>query len=70
MATTKALLKGPKTTWNKNAKLKAKSYHNFIICSSMRLEFAKVGHWNFLTIVNKRQKPKLSAWKWTSGGQF
>ena len=65
--TTTALLKGLQNDLKKNAKLEAKSSHNFIICSLMRLKFAKVVHWNFLNIVNKWQKPKLSSWKWTSG---
>ena len=43
------------------AKLEAKSCPNFIICSLMRLKLAKVVHWNFLIIVNKEQKPKLSS---------
>ena len=58
--TTTTLLKGPKNDLKKEEEeeekkkkeLEAKSYHNFIICSLMRLKLAKVVHWNFWIIVN------------------
>ena len=62
----KSIVKGTQKQLEKNVKLEAKSYHNFIICSLMRLKLAKVVHLNFLIIVNKRQKLKLLPWTWTS----
>ena len=44
--TSKALLKGPQNDMKKLQKLEAISYHNFIICSLMRLKLAKVVHLN------------------------
>ena len=59
--TTKALLKGPK-----NVLTRGQKFSQLIICSLKRLKLAKVVHWNLLIIVNKRQKPKLSSWTWSS----
>ena len=60
--TTKALLKGPKNDLKKKSETRDQKLSQLLTW----LKLAKVVHWNFLVIVNKRQKPKLS-WKWTSG---
>ena len=49
-------MKGTRKRHEINAKIEAKRYHNFTICSLMRLKFGKVVHWNLLFIVRKRQK--------------
>ena len=63
----KSIMKGTRKRHEIYAKIEAKSYHNFIICSLMRLKFGKIVHWNLLFIVRKRHKLKLSSWMWTSG---
>ena len=63
----KSIVKGTQNDLKKKVKLEARKYHNFIICSLMRLKLAEVVHWNFMIIANKQQKPKLSSWMWTSG---
>ena len=59
----KTFVKGTQKRLEKIAKLEAKRYNNFIICSLMRLKLAKVVYWNFLTT----KAETVSSWTWTSG---
>ena len=63
----KSIMKGTRKRYEINATIEANSYHNFIICSLMRLKLFKVVHWNLPFIVRKRHKLKLSSGMWTSG---